>query len=187
MKAVPLILMGLLVAAGAAFAEPESGHDYWLAPTVGARTFDDKLDLERGVALGLRVGLGLDRRFGLFMDYAQSDPDEKGSTEVARVSSLRLMGVVRPVAATIQPYLMGGFGGLLFHFGDTRDGAGSSASVGGGLEYAAMSRARIFVEYSAEFYRIKMATYSSTGQITSTSDAETDAVQSITGGVSVGF
>ena len=146
MKAVPLIVLGLWLVAPA-LAEPLTKGDCWLAPMVATQRFDSKLDLTSGVAFGAPAGFALERRFGLAMDFAQSNPDQKGSSQTARISSLLAIAMVRPVEMLVQPYLLAGFGGILFHYGDTRDSAGSSAAVGGGLEFAATKHARIFAEY----------------------------------------
>jgi len=188
LKAVPLILVGLFaVAAAALAAEPAARGDVTIAPTLGSQWFDQKLDLKGEISYGLRVGMALDPRFSLLMEYVQSDPSRKTTGESATVSSLRALGMLRPVHAVVQPYLIGGFGGVLFNFDDTTDTAGGSATAGGGLEYAPSRRARLFAEYSAEFYRMRSVTYSSTGTVVTTSERSTDAIQSVSFGVSVGF
>lgn len=187
MKAVPLILVGLFLAATAAAAEPAAKGDITISPTLGSRWYDEKLDLKSEISYGLRVGMALDRRFSLLMEYVQSDPSRQTTGDAATVSSLRALGQVRPVSTIIQPYLLGGFGGVLFNFDDTTDTAGGSATVGGGLEYAPSRRAKLFAEYSAEFYRMRTVTYSSTGTVLSSSERSTDAIQSVSFGVSVGF
>lgn len=173
--------------AGSASAEPYVKGDIAVSPILGTSWFDAKLDLESELSLGLRFGMGLDRRFSLLMDFAQTDPARKTTGRPARVSSLRAMAQCRPIAARIQPYLLGGFGGVLFNFEDTNDTAGGTVTVGGGAEYAASRRARIFAEYSAEFYRMQSVTYSPTGVVLSTGERTTDAIQSVSAGFSVGF
>ncbi|MGH7681573.1 MAG: hypothetical protein ACRENN_06255 [Candidatus Eiseniibacteriota bacterium] len=65
MKAVLVILVGLWVAAAAADAEPSQRGDVSIAPTLGTRWYDNKLDLKSEISIGLRLGMTLDRRFGL--------------------------------------------------------------------------------------------------------------------------
>jgi hypothetical protein len=185
-KAVIPVLAALL-AAGPAVAELPQKGEVTIAPLVGTQWFDEKLDLQSEVALGLRIGMSLDRRFNLLMEYLQSDPARGTTGDPARVSSLRALAQCLPVAYVIQPYLLGGFGGVLFNFEDTNDTAGGSASVGGGLEFQPSRRARIFAEYTAEFYRMRNITYSSTGSVVSTSERTTDMIQTISVGVGVGF
>ncbi len=180
------LLVSLFMATFAT-ADPQSRGEIAISPTVGTRWFDSKLDLQSEVSLGLRLGMVLDTRFSLLMDFVQSDPSRKTTGDPARVSSLRVLAQCRPIAARIRPYLLGGFGGVLFNFEDTNDTAGGTASVGGGLEFAASKRARLFAEYSAEFYRMRNVSYSPTGEVISTTERTTDAIQSISAGVSVGF
>ena len=186
MKAV-LSLVTALCLASTAGAEPYVKGDIAVAPSMGTRWFDAKLDLESELSLGLRLGMDLDRRFSLLMDFAQTDPARKTTGQPARVSSLRAMAQCRPIAVRVQPYLLGGFGGVLFNFEDTNDTAGGTVTVGGGAEFAASSRARIFAEYSAEFYRMQSVSYSPTGTVLSTGERTTDAIQSVSAGISVGF
>ena len=171
--------------AGAAAAAPD--REFTVAPTAGATWFDQKLDFECEASYGFRVGMGADRRFSLLMDYSQVDPARRTTGKSARVSSLRALGQCRILTGSVRPYLMGGFGGLLFNFDDANDTAGGSASAGAGVEYAAWKTARIFAEYSAAFYRMRSVTYSSTGSVLSTGERSTDALQSVAAGVSVGF
>ena len=187
MKAVPLIVLGMFLAAAAAAAEPAAKGDITISPILGSSWYDETLDLKSEISYGLRVGMAVDKRCSLLMEYVQSDPSRKTTGDAATVSSLRALGQFRPLASAVQPYLLGGFGGVLFNLDDTTDTAGGSASVGGGLEFAPSRRARLFAEYSAEFYRMRNVTYSPTGDVVSTSERSTDTIQFVSFGVSVGF
>ena len=164
-----------------------SDREFTVAPTAGATWFDQKLDFECEASFGFRFGMEADRRFSILMDFAQVDPARKTTGKSARVSSLRALGQCRILTGSIRPYLMGGFGGVLFNFDDANDTAGGTASAGAGVEYSAWKRTKIFAEYSAAFYRMRSVTYSSTGSVLSTGERTTDALQSVAAGVSVGF
>ena len=164
-----------------------SDREFTLAPLAGATWFDNKLDLGGEVSIGFRIGMEANHRFSLVMDYAQVDPARKSTGKSARVSGLRMLGQCRVLTGNFRPYLLGGFGGVLFNFEDANDSAGGTASVGGGVEYAGWKRANFFAEYSAEFYRMRSVTYSSTGTVISSGERSTDALQSVAAGVSVGF
>ena len=191
-RPLPLGLRGVLLVAWLCLLAPGSAlaltdREFTIAPTAGATWFDQKLDLGCEASFGFRIGMAADRRFSILMDFAQVDPARKTTGKSARVSSLRALGQCRILTGSIRPYLMGGFGGVLFNFEDANDTAGGSASAGGGVEYAAWRRTRIFAEYSAAFYRMRSVTYSSTGSVLSTGERTTDALQSVAAGVSVGF
>ena len=164
-----------------------SDREFTIAPTAGATWFDQKLDFECEASFGFRFGMEADRRFSVLMDFAQTDPARKTTGRSARVSSLRALGQCRLLTGNLRPYLMGGFGGVLFNFDDANDAAGGTASAGAGVEYAAWKRTKLFAEYSAAFYRTRSVTYSSTGSVLSTGERATDALQSVAAGVSVGF
>ena len=188
----PTALSCALVGAGLWLLAPGtvlalSDREFTIAPTAGAAWFDRKLDFESEASFGFRFGMEADRRFSVLMDYAQVDPARKTTGKSARVSSLRALGQCRLLTGSVRPYLMGGFGGVLFNFNDANDTAGGTASAGAGVEYAAWKRTKIFAEYSAVFYRMRSVTYSSTGSVLSTGERTTDALQSVAAGVSVGF
>ena len=164
-----------------------SDREFTIAPTAGAAWFDQKLDFECEASFGFRFGMEADRRFSILMDYTQTDPARKTTGKSARVSSLRALGQCRLLTGSFRPYLMGGFGGVLFNFDDANDTAGGTASAGAGVEYAAWKRTKIFAEYSAAFYRMRSVTYSPTGTVLTSGERTTDALQSIAAGVSVGF
>jgi opacity protein-like surface antigen len=191
-RLVPIGLTYALFGAGLWLLAPGSvlalsDREFTVAPTAGAAWFDEKLDFEYEASFGFRFGMEADRRFSVLMDFAQVDPARKTTGKSARVSSLRALGQCRLLTGSFRPYLMGGFGGVLFNFDDANDTAGGTASAGAGVEYAAWKRTKIFAEYSAAFYRMRSVTYSSTGSVLSTGERTTDALQSVSAGVSVGF
>jgi len=191
-RSLALALMGPLfgVCASLSIAGPAlalSDREFTVAPTAGATWFDQKLDFECEASYGFRFGMGADRRFSVVMDYSQVDPARKTTGKSARISSLRALGQCRLLTGSVRPYLMGGFGGVLFNFEDANDTAGGSASAGGGVEYAPWKRTKLFAEYSAAFYRMRSVTYSPTGSVLSAGERKTDALQSVAAGVSVGF
>ena len=182
--AILTIALSLLFPSG---SRAQTDREFTLAPTAGATWFDQKLDFECEASYGFRFGMGADRRFSVVMDYSQVDPARKTTGKSARISSLRALAQCRILTGSVRPYLMGGFGGLLFNFDDANDAAGGSASAGGGVEYAPWKRTKFFAEYSAAFYRMRSVTYSSSGSVLSTGERSTDALQSVAAGVSVGF
>jgi len=164
-----------------------SDRQFAVAPRAGAAWFDEKLDFESEISFGLRFGMEANHRFSILMDYAQVDPARKTTGKSARVSSLRALAQCRLLTGSVRPYLVGGFGGLLFNFEDANDTAGGTASAGGGVEYAGSQSVKVFAEYSADFYRMRSVTYSSTGEVLSSGERTTDVLQSVSAGVSVGF
>jgi hypothetical protein len=170
-----------------ATASALSDREFSIAPRAGATWFDEKLDFESEITFGLRLGMEASHRFALLMDFGQVDPARKSTGKSARVSSLRALGQCRLLTGAVRPYLVGGFGGVLFNFDDANDTAGGTASAGGGVEFAGWKSAKFFAEYSAEFYRMRSITYSSTGTVLSSGERTTDAFQSVSAGVSVGF
>jgi hypothetical protein len=112
-----------------------------LAPSAGATWFDDKLDFGGEVSFGLRFGMEANHRFSVLMDFAQVDPARKTTGKSARVSSLRALGQCRLLTGSVRPYLMGGFGGVLFHFDDGTTPPAERRERGGGVEYAGWKQA----------------------------------------------
>jgi hypothetical protein len=92
----------------------------------GAAWFDSKLDLDHEASLGIRFGMAAGPRFTVLMDVMETEPARKTTGASSRVLSLRALGQFRLLTGAVRPYLIGGFGGVLFDFDDANDTAGAT-------------------------------------------------------------
>ena len=153
----------------------------------GVRVFEEDLDLEDEVAYGLRVGMGASERFSFLIDFMQSSPARTTTGAQASVSALRGLTQARVLTGTVRPYLLAGLGGVLFDFDDTSDTAVGAVTAGGGVEMRLGSRASLYTEVSADVYRARSVTYSPEGEVTYSTDRNTQAAWSGLVGFQVEF
>ena len=184
-RALILILALFLLAASPATAQ--SDRPISVAPTIGYRNFDSELDLNGEITAGLRFGVDASPKFGILMDYVYTSPSRESSGGSANVHAMRALAKYRLLTSSVRPYLLAGVGGLLFDFEDTFDTASFTLSLGGGAEYRLGSRASLFAEASADGYRARTVTYSSTGEELESTERETQAVMTATAGIAVEF
>lgn len=168
-------------------AAAEASRALYVAPVIGVRTFESKLDLETEAAIGLRLGAGVNDRVTVWMDAVHSVPARKTTGRLAYVTALRGLAQIRFTHGTVRPYLLAGVGGVLFNFSDANDTAAGEVTVGGGVEYRASPRVQLFAEWSGDFYRARTVVYGSTGNEISSSPRSTDAATTIAAGLAVGF
>jgi hypothetical protein len=164
-----------------------SHRPFIVALSSGVHSFEETLDLESEVAFGFRGGAGINDRVTLLMEYVVTGPARKTSGSLAHVSSLRGLAQVRLLRSSVRPYLLAGIGGILFNFEDAVDTASGAATFGGGVEVEPWNRVSVFVEGSADIYRARSVSYTSTGDELTTTDRSTDTVGAAMAGIAVEF
>ena len=180
-----ILACGALFVPGLALA----GTDRPLLAAVmaGARSFDSEVGLESEASFGARFGMGLSNRFTVWIDALTSRPTRTATAETANVTALRALGQAHLLTGKVRPYVLVGGGGLIFNFEDAFDTAGGIATVGGGIDWRFTRRALLFAEGTADLYRARMVTYSSTGQEVSSSPRETQTATAVSAGIAVEF
>jgi opacity protein-like surface antigen len=153
----------------------------------GVRLFEEGLDLEDDVALGLRVGMGASERFSVLLDFMQSSPARMTTGAQASVSALRGLTQTRLLLGTVRPYVLAGLGGVLFNFDDTSDTAVGAVTLGGGLEMRLGTRASVYGEGSTDIYRARSVSYSPEGEVLSSTERETQTAWTALAGFQVEF
>jgi hypothetical protein len=187
-----LLFTGLLLVVAMLGALPrsacaQSSRSFLVAPSFGVRSFESKLDLENEAAIGARLGLGVNDRVTVLTDVVHSVPARKTTGRLAYVTGLRTLVQVRLLTGSLRPFAIAGVGGILFNFSDAIDTASGAVTLGGGVELMVRNRLGIYAEGSADFYRARQVTYSSTGEELTTSDRSTDSATTVAVGISVGF
>jgi hypothetical protein len=157
-----------------------------VAPTAGARFFGD-IGLTNELSMGLRVGLGVGQRLTIWTDMVYSQPTGTASERRADVSALRLLAQVQLTRGVLTPYVLGGFGGILFDYGDRTDAAFGTLTGGGGVRYRAGTRTALFAEGSFDLYRSQTVFYTSYGSPEGSTERLTHLIGSITAGIAVEF
>lgn len=183
---LPVLLIVVLVALvfpGRAEAE----RNLVVAPEVGVRWWESKLDLGTEASIGVRLGMSTSDRVSVVMDYVHTEPARQTTGELARISSLRTLAQVRVLTGKWRPYVIAGLGGILFDFNDTSDAAEGAVTLGGGLEMKPWSRTALFAEGSLDLYRSREAFYTTTGALASAGKRTTDHVTSVQLGASFEF
>ena len=183
---VRALLVGLMLAT-AAPASAQSTRPIFLAPTIGIRDFDSGRDLSSEVSYGARFGIDANPRFGFLLDFVYTSPSRESTGASVDVSAVRGLARYRAFTGTWSPYVLGGVGGVLFDFSDTFDTATLTVTLGAGVEYRLGRAVCLFADGSADGYRARTITYSSTGEETESTDRETEAVLAGTAGISVEF
>lgn len=177
-----VVTLGLLPA-GIARAE----RTLVVAPIVGLRSFESKLDLGDEAAIGARLGIGTSDRVAVLVDYVHTAPARKSTGQLAYITGLRTLAQVRVMTGEVRPYVVAGVGGVLFNFSDANDTAGGAVTVGAGLEVKPWRRAAVFAEGSLDFYRTREVLYSTTGDIVSSGPRSTDQITTVEAGVALEF
>jgi hypothetical protein len=127
--------------------------------TIGLRYFAEELELSDAFAFGGRVGLGLDERWGLLLDFVAAHTYRKSTNRVAYVDALRVLGRANILTGRFRPYVQAGGGGLLFLFNDALTTAGAAATYGVGADYRLAPQALVLVESSLDLYSQSDITY----------------------------
>jgi hypothetical protein len=155
--------------------------------TIGARFFNDDLELGNDFAFGGRVGMGLGPRWALITDFIACHPSRDVTAVAAYVDALRLMGRYNFKTGTFRPYAVAGIGGVLFIFNDTPTTSGGALTAGLGADYRVAPQTRLFVEATRDFYSEQNITYDIEGNPAYTGDEKIKALGTICTGISVEF
>jgi hypothetical protein len=155
--------------------------------TAGVRSFEQKLDLGSEVAVGLRAGAGVNDRVTFLLEYVHTAPARKTTGATAHVSAVRGLAQVRLLRSAVRPYLLAGVGGILFNFEDAVDTAAGTVTFGGGIEFEAWKHVSLFAEGYADIYRARSVTYTSTGEVLTSTERSTDTVGAGMAGIAVEF
>jgi hypothetical protein len=181
----------LLLTAGASAAETAPTdypqRPFLIALTAGVRSFEQKLDLGSEVAVGLRAGAGVNDRVTFLLEYVHTAPARKTTGATAHVSAVRGLAQVRLLRSAVRPYLLAGVGGILFNFEDAVDTAAGTVTFGGGIEFEAWKHVSLFAEGYADIYRARSVTYTSTGEVLTSTERSTDTVGAGMAGIAVEF
>lgn len=163
--------LGTAVALLAAFAScwtlpsgaAASDRKVTFAPVVGARLFEEDLDLETDIAFGARIGMELSPRWGMLFDFVASHPVRTSSGREVVIDCMRVLAKVNLVTGETRPYVIAGIGGGMFLFPDTPNTAEGMLTVGLGLERQVGNRLAVFVESSADMFRSETVIYTPSG------------------------
>jgi len=158
-----------------------------VAPIIGLRAFESKLDLGDEAAIGARFGIATSDRVSVLVDYVHTAPARKTTGQLAYITGLRTLAQVRILTGRIRPYVIAGAGGVLFNFSDANDTAGGTVTIGGGVELKPWRRAALFAEGSLDFYRSREVIYSATGDEISVGPRSTDQISTVEAGVALEF
>lgn len=182
-----LFVFAILATAIAPWNAHAEGRSILVGATLGARSFEDRLDLSSEAAVGLRMGLGLNEHVSVLMDVNYTTPTRATTGRLARVTSLRSLVQYRYIAGPVHPYLLGGVGGVLFDFDDTYDAAGGTFTGGGGIEFRLARQVTVFGEATLDWYRSRSVTYAPTGEQLTIGKRNTDEVRTIMAGLLARF
>ncbi len=183
--AVPV---ALAFGTGVASAAPANG-ERWAAvgPIVGYRTFASPLELEDEFAIGARVSLSLSDRVTIMIDGAHADPTRRTSGKVSSFGDIRALLSYRIRERGIRPYILAGLGGQILNFHDAPASASAVVAAGLGAEIALSSDWLAIFEGSADFFRGRFVTYSSTGEELSSTNREMYATGIFSAGIQYRF
>lgn len=183
-----LFTLFVTVAASATAVHPaRAERTLVVAPVIGIRSFESKLDLGDEAAIGARFGIGASDRVSVLVDYIHTAPSRKSTGDLAYITGLRTLAQVRVLTGAVRPYVVAGVGGVLFNFSDASDTAGGAVTIGGGVEVKPWRRAALFVEGSLDFYRSREVSYSTTGQEVDAGPRSTDQIATLEAGVALEF
>ena len=154
-----LMLMASTGPAKASAEAPLKERPVMIGITIGARLYPEELDLGDDFAFGGRVGVGLNRRWSLVLDFVASHTVRQRTSRVAYVDALRVLGRANIMTGRFRPYVQAGVGGLLFIFNDTPTTAGGALTFGLGADYRLAPQTFMFLESSADLYSHEDVTY----------------------------
>ncbi len=187
----PLLLVMQVVCAieagGAWAAPPDRGRWVAIGPVAGYRTFASPLELEGEFAIGARVSLGVSNRVTIMIDGAHAEPTRRTSGVVSSVGDIRALVSYGFRKRGVRPYLLVGLGGQILNFHDAPASASAVVATGLGAEIALSPEWIAVFEGSADFYRGRFVTYSSTGQELSSTSRETYATGLFSAGIQYRF
>jgi hypothetical protein len=186
---VYLLVLAMVATSGPARA---AGSDPPARPvivgiTIGARFFNDDLELGNDFAFGGRVGIGLGPRWALLTDFVACHPSRDVTSIAAYVDALRLLARYNLKTGTFRPYVVGGIGGVLFIFNDTPTTAGGALTAGLGADYRLAPQTSLFVEATRDLYSEQDITYDIEGKPVYSGAEHTKSLGTICTGISVEF
>jgi hypothetical protein len=155
--------------------------------TIGARFFAEELQLGNDFAFGGRVGLGLDRRWALLLDFVAAHTYRESTGKAAYVDALRILGRANILTGRFRPYVQAGAGGLLFIFFDTPTTAGGAGTFGLGADYRLAPQTFVFVESSVDLYSQGDITYDFDGSVAFSGPDRWRTLRTIAAGIGVEF
>lgn len=187
----PIFLLFLVAAARPADAggsEPaRQGRSIIIGTTIGARFFPEELQLGNDFAFGGRVGLGLDRRWALLLDFVAAHTYRESTGEAAYVDALRILGRANLLTGRFRPYVLAGAGGLLFLFQDTPTTAGAAATFGLGADFRLAPQTFVFVESSLDLYSQQEIEYDFFGGVAFSGQDRARTLGAVSAGLGVEF
>lgn len=183
---IVLAMLGSAVPARAAGGDPPA-RPVIVGITIGARFFNDDLELGNDFAFGGRVGIGLGPKWALLTDFIACHPSRDVTSIAAYVDALRLLARYNLRTGTFRPYVVGGIGGVLFIFNDTPTTAGGALTAGLGADYRLAPQTSLFVEATRDLYSEQDITYDVEGNPVYSGKEHTKSLGTICTGISVEF
>ena len=145
------------------------------------------IHLGNDFAFGGRVGLGLNRRWSLHLDFVASHTYRQTTSEASYVDALRVLGRANIMTGRFRPYVQAGVGGLLFIFNDAPTTAGGAVTFGLGADYRLAPQTFVFVESSADLYSQDDITYDFDGGVAFSGPNRRRTLGTISAGIVVEF
>ena len=145
------------------------------------------IHLGNDFAFGGRVGLGLNRRWSLHLDFVASHTYRQTTSEASYVDALRVLGRANIMTGRFRPYVQAGVGGLLFIFNDAPTTAGGAVTFGLGADYRLAPQTFVFVESSADLYSQGDTTYRFDGSVAYSGPDRWRRLGTISAGIGVEF
>lgn len=133
------------------------------APVVGARWFEEDLDLETDIAFGARLGMELSPRWGMIFDFVASHPVRTSNGREVVIDAMRFLARVNFATGDTRPYAVAGIGGGMLLFPDAANTAEGMLTFGLGVDHRIASRLRLFGEGSADMFRSETVYYAPNG------------------------
>ena len=137
-----------------------------IATTLGMRLFHPDLELKDDFSFGGRVGMGMNKRWALILDFVACHTHRQSTAIATYVDALRVLARANVLTGRFRPYVVGGIGGVLFMFNDTPSTAGGAITAGLGSDLRIAPQTSVFVEGSIDLHAQQDFTYDSDGSVT---------------------
>ncbi len=180
------IAMGLPEAVQAA-ESPTEQRPIIIATTLGIRMFHKDPQLDDDFSFGGRVGMGLNKRWALILDFVASHTHRQPTAVATYVDALRVLARANVLTGRFRPYVVGGIGGVLFMFNDTPSTAGGAITAGLGSDLRIAPQTSVFVEGSIDLHAQQDFTYDSDGSVTFFGPDRARTLGTISSGLEVEF
>jgi len=158
-----------------------------IATTLGVRMFHRDLELDDDFAFGGRVGMGLNKRWALLLDFVACHPHRQPTAVAAYVDALRILARANLRTGRFRPYAVGGIGGVVFMFNDTPSTAGGTLTTGLGVDYRIAPQTSVHLEGSIDFYSQQEITYERNGSVVFAGPTHARTLGTISAGIGVEF